>query len=280
MARQRSFFVWVGLLAVLLALLNLPLPIARQAKAGLRGFLAPLHEFCSNVGLRVRETAATIRGLGGVAVKNRELETTIVRLRSEQGMLQAAARENAQLRDLLGFRARALPDLIPAEIIARDVSGWWQTVRVNRGSKSGVVPDSAVVSADGLAGRVIEVSDHTADILLVSDPACKVAARVVRTGSFGIVTGQGVRWNGQVVCRMEFVNRNHPVRAGDEVVTSGLGGVFPPDLLIGYVERVELDESGLYRSADVLPQAQLGTMRHLFVLAEGAAAAARPGAGR
>lgn len=280
MARQRSFFVWVGLLAVLLALLNLPLPVAREAKAALRGFLAPLHEFFSTAGLRMREAAATVRGIGGVAVKNRELEKEIVRLRSEQGTLRAAARESAQLRDLLGFRARALPDLIPTEIIARDVSGWWQTVRVNCGTKERVVPDSAVVSADGLAGRVIEVSDHTADILLVSDPACKVAARVVRTGSFGIVTGQGVRWNGQVVCRMEFVNRNHPVRPGDEVVTSGLGGIFPPDLLIGFVERVEMDESGLYRSADVVPRAELGTMRHLFVLAQGAPVAARPEADR
>lgn len=284
MARQRSFLIWVGLLAILLALLNLPLPVSRQFKAGLRGFLAPLHELVSGTGLRVREAAATLRGLGGLAQQNRDLETEIVRLRGEARMLQAAAAENAQLRDLLGFRARARQRLIPGEIIARDASGWWQMARINRGSLDGVAPDLAVVSADGLAGRVVEVSKRTADVLLVSDPTCRVAARVVRTGSFGIVTGQGVGWNGRVVCRLEFVNRNHAIRPGDEVVTSGLGGVFPPDLLIGYIDRVEVDESGLYRTADVLPRAELGTMRHLFVLADGPAkpaeapAASREGA--
>jgi len=109
-----------------------------------------------------------------------------------------------------------------------------------------------------------------------------VSARVVRTGAFGVVSGRGVRANGQVLCRMEFINRNLPAVPGDEVVTSGLGGVFPPGLPIGYVEHVERAPSGLYEEADVLPRADLGRMRYAFVLRRAAAppdAAAPPEAG-
>ena len=274
--RDRTFLIWVGLGAILLALLNLPVPLARQAKAAVREGLAPLHSLLSGFSLRVREAGGTLRGLGGLVGKNRELETEIVRLRHEVQSLQAYGRENVGLREALGFRMRATQRLIPCEVIARDASGWWQTVRLGHGEHDGIAADRAVVTADGLAGRTVEVSAHTCDVLLLSDPNCRISVRIARTGSNGVLTGEGVRWNGQVSCRMDFINRNHPVRPGDEVVTSGLGGVFPPDLLVGYVESVDLDASGLYRRAEVLPRADLGMMNHAFVLAGDAGAASGP----
>jgi rod shape-determining protein MreC len=167
---------------------------------------------------------------------------------------------------LIGFRQRTGHHLIAAEVIARDSSGWWQTVRLDRGRNDGVTEDLAVVTPDGLAGRVLEVSDRTADVLLISDPACRVAVRIPRTGSNGVLTGMGVRWNGQVICRIDFINRNHPIRPGDEVVTSGLGGVLPPELPVGYIETIETDAAGLYHRAEVLPRADIARMRRAFVL--------------
>ena len=266
MVKQRSFLIWVVLLAALLGLLNLPLPASRRAKEAVREMLAPLHALVSGAGLRVREAATTLRGIGGLAAENRALQEEMLRLRSEVRSLQAAARENTELREELGFRRRTTHRLVAAEVIARDSSGWWQTIRLDRGRNDGIVEDLAVVTPDGLAGRIVEVSAHTADVRLISDPTCRVSVRIPRTGSNGVLSGTGVRWNGQVVCRVDFINRNHPVRPGDEVVTSGLGGVFPPDLLVGYVETIETDAAGLYRRAEVLPRADIGRMRDVFVL--------------
>jgi len=266
MVRRNHFLLWIVFLAVLLGLLNLPLPAAQRFKEAVRETLAPLHALLSGAGLRVREGVSTLRGIGGLVAENRALQEEAIRLRSENRALQALAQENAELRDIVGFRRRAGHRLIAAEIIARDSSGWWQTVRLDRGRLDGIVADLAVVTPDGLAGRVVEVSDHTADVLLISDPGCRVAVRIARTGSNGILSGTGVRWNGQVVCRLDFVHRNHPIRPGDEVVTSGLGGVFPADLPVGFVETVETDATGLYRRADVLPRADISRMRRAFVL--------------
>ena len=267
MVKQRGFVIWAVLLAGLLGLLNLPLPASRRAKEAVREALAPLHALVSGAGLRLREAGTTLRGIGGLASENRALQEEILRLRGEVRALQTDAKENGVLRELLGFKRRAGQKLVAAEVIARDSTGWWQTLRLDRGARDGLAADLAVVTPDGLAGRIVEVSDHTADVLLVSDPSCRVAVRIPRTGSNGVLSGTGVRWNGQVVCRIDFINRNHAIRPGDEVVTSGLGGIFPPDLPVGYVETVETDAAGLYLRAEVLPRADLARMRHAFVLA-------------
>ncbi len=261
-----------GLLALLLVLLNLPGAASRGVKAAVREALAPLHALVSGATLRLRETGATLRGLGGLVSENRAMAEELLRLRDETRTLRALERENAELRALLGFAPGTAYGLVPSEVIARDVSGWWKTVRLGVGRRDGVRPDQAVVTAEGLAGRTVDVSASTADVLLISDPTCRVAARLPRTGAFGVVSGRGVRRDGRVICRIDFINRNVPVRAGDEVVTSGLGGVFPAGIPIGIVEEVARDPSGLYQYASIRPRAGVGLLRHAFVIVESAEA--------
>lgn len=263
---QKSLIVWAATLAVLLALLNLPLSAARGAKSAIREALAPLHALFQGAAIRAGETFSTLSGIGGLVGENRRMTEEIAILKGRVRELEAFERQNDELRGLLGFARASRRRLIPCEVIARDAGGWWQTLRVGRGSADGVEPDRAAVTPDGLAGRVISASPNTADVLLLSDPNCRVSARIVRNGAFGVVSGQGAGFSGPLVCRMDFINRNHPVRPGDVVVTSGLGGIFPPELPIGAVDRVTLDDSGLYQRAEILPRADLGRLRYVFVV--------------
>jgi len=268
MARRGGFLIWIVLLATLLAIANLPTPAARAVKAGVREFLAPLHALVARVSVRLHETANAIRGIGGLAAENRALQEELLRLRLEMRALQAAAAENNELRELAGFRQRAGHRTVAAEVIARDSSGWWHSLRIDRGRLDGLRPDLPVVTSDGIAGRITEVTDHTAEVLLISDPSCRVSVRIPRTGSHGVLRGAGMRWDGQIICRVDFLHPRHAVRPGDEVVTSGLGGVFPPNLPVGTVLSAQTDAAGLYRQAEVLPRADLGRMRHAFVLTD------------
>ncbi len=273
MVRRGGFLPWIVLLTVLLALLNLPLPLAAGIKASVRETLAPLHALISRAGLRLREAFDTLRGIGGLAAENRALQAEMLRLRTEVRSLQAAARDNDELRALIGFRQRAGRRLTAAEVIARDSSGWWQTLRLDRGRMDGLRPDLPVLTPDGLAGRITEVTDRTADVLLISDPGCRVSVRLPRTGAHGILRGTGMRPDGQILCRVDFVHPRHAIRPGDEVATSGLGGIYPPDLPVGHVETATPDATGIYRTAWVLPRADLGRMRRAFVLTPSASEA-------
>lgn len=254
--------------AFLLVVLNLPDSVTDRAKGVVREATAPLQAAVTGLTRKTRNAVEAVRGLGGLVVENEKMSAELVHLRNEVRHLRNLEEENRRLREQLGYAARNQRRLIPGEVIARDISGWWQTLRLGKGTVDGIELNMAVITSDGLVGRTIAVSPRTCDVLLVSDPTCKVSAKIARVGVFGIVSGRGLSGGGRVVCEMNFMNKDAAIREGDEVVTSGLGGVYPKGLLLGYVEQVTVDESGLYQSARVIPKADLGAVSYVFCVSE------------
>lgn len=259
---------WTGVGVILVITLNLPTPMGRAVKSGTRDLLAPVQELISSYTRRIRDAGEAIRGWGGLPEQNSALQEEVVRLRHQLREVESLERENILLRQQLGFARRSPHQLVACEVLARDISGWWQTVRIDHGGVPGVKPNQAVVTADGLVGKVLDVSVKTCDVLLIADPSCKVSVQIADKGAYGVLTGQGLSWRGNVLCKLDLVNKNVPVEASDPVYTSGLGGVFPAGLLVGFVEEVDLDESGLYQVAQVRPRASLGDLGVVFVIVD------------
>lgn len=274
---ERSLIKWVVLVVAVIALLNLPPSLSNSVKALFRETARPLQLAVDAVFGSAWEYMRGVGRLNQILAERRNLELEVARLQSERNMVRQLEAENAELRRLLNFAPPARIDWIAAEVLSRSNDGWWQTIRLNKGSADGIGEQMAVVSMEGLVGKTVAVSRNTADVLLLSDPACKVSARLVRTGSFGVVSGRGPSWQGQVFCRMEFIHRSDELKTGDEVVTTGLGGIFPPNIPIGYIDRVFTDATGLYQHADVITRAELGALRHVFVLKYGGANDGGPG---
>ena len=266
--RERGFVGWLVLGAILLLVLNLPEPISRQTKASMREGLSPLQGLVSTIGRRFSRAAASIRGIGELATDHQEMFTELTRLQILNQEFKHLERENSELREQLQFTQRTDLALIPAEVIGRDISGWWQTIRLGKGAAERVGLNKAVITPYGLVGRTIDVSVRNSDVLLLSDPSCKVSAQIHRSKATGVLYGQGPSWKGRVICRMDFINKNAAVRVGDEILTSGMGGIFPAGLLIGHVVEVEQDASGLFQHADVLPATDLSALEVVFVLSE------------
>jgi rod shape-determining protein MreC len=222
-------------------------------------------------------------------MKSREAERNRLRdqvavLRDRILALEDAKRENEQLRRQMGFGQRSARRLIPCRAVFRgDTTGWWQTIRLNRGAADGIRPEMPVITADGLIGKTREVSDRACEVLLLTDPNCRVSCRLSRTGTFGILRGGGVALSGrpqiEMLCsvrpaRLDYLPREEEVRRGDEVVTSGLGGVFPDGLPVGCVVRGRIDPSGLYQRADIALAADISALDHVFVVVGNHGAAA------
>ncbi|MFH0880488.1 MAG: rod shape-determining protein MreC [Lentisphaerota bacterium] len=266
--RDRNFILYVVLGAILLVVLNLPDHVSLEVKSALRDGMAPLQSAITGFFRDVKEVFRSVRGLGGLAVEKKKMVSELARLNREVNLLKTLEQENAALREQLGFRSKATQKLIACEVITRDISGWWQSVRLNKGAAEGVLPNMAVITMDGLVGKTVAVSARTADVLLISDPSCRISARVSRTGAFGVLIGGGSSDRGQVACQMQFINKTVPLQPGDEVVTSGLGGIFPKGLLIGYADKITRDKADLYQMAEVIPRADLGMMDYVFVVAD------------
>jgi rod shape-determining protein MreC len=256
------------LVGVLLVLLNLPEAAERRLRSGLRETLAPVQGALAGLTDRAGDVWQAIRGFGDLAQENSIMASELVRLRGEVRDLQAQEQENVRLRAQLKYRQADPRDLVPAEVIGRDVSGWWQTIRLGKGYLDGVDLNMAVITPDGLIGKTIEVTPRTADVLLISDPGCRVAVKLQRTGTAGVMTGRGPGAWGYITCRLDFLDLDQVLRAGDRVVTSGLGGVFPKGLPVGYIDEVKVDKTGLAQTAKLMPSADLGRLDHVFVVAE------------
>lgn len=259
---------WIIVSIVLAAALNLPEGISSSIKGGIREGLAPIQGLAAQISLRFRESIRSVRGIGNLVSENQRLASEMTYLQDELIRLRGLERENIDLKRLLQFQKDSVRKLVPCEVIARDVSGWWRTIRLSKGSTDGIAEGMAVVTPEGLIGKTVAVSPRTADVLLISDPTCKVSAQVSRGGIFGIVSGRGPGKDGRINGVVEFINKDKQVRGGDELITSGLGGIFPKGLHVGYVEHVQLDDSGLFQSATFIPRADIGALEYVFVVVE------------
>jgi rod shape-determining protein MreC len=278
--KERRYVIWAVLLGIVV-LLNLPVPVSNSVKGSWRDNFSPFQNVMSVLAGKVRESVLFLGDAKQALGEKEQMLEELVRLREKVRNMEEIAKENAELRKHLGFARKSTRKLILCEVTGRgDTSGWWQTVRLNKGRKSGVEPGLAVISVEGLLGKTAEVSNDTCDVLLITDPTCRVACRFSRTGALGIVRGGGVPPTGNAglemvslvrPCRMEYVGREHEIWVNDEVVTSGLGGVFPEGLLLGYVKKTGVDSSGLYRNAEIVPAARMSALEYVFVVTEEAA---------
>ena len=258
-------------------LLNLPRSVSMRLKAGAHDNVAPFQNMVSFIMNKWRANMQVLIDARGVVAERKKMQEEVADLKHKVKAMESLELDNDALRKQLEFKKRQGMKMILCEVIMRgDMSGWWQTVTLNRGTDDGVFSDMAVVTVDGLIGRTTAVSRHTAEVLLVTDPNCKVACRLARAGAFGIVSGQGVRasgvdrslemFYGPQPFYMDYISKGQDVYEGDDVVTSGLGGVYPEGLFVGKVARIEEHSSRLYYVADVLPVANIASLKYAFVV--------------
>jgi len=225
----------------------------------------------TGVAVVLGETAGavdTVRRAGELRAENRALRDQVERLQAEIVQLRELELENQELRQLAGLRAQPLSnELIPARVVGRDPLPFSQMITIDVGAEHGVREDLPVVTWRGLIGRVIDLQPTTARVLLITDASSSVAVRVQDPDSraTGVVRGRN-----DALLLLQYVGQQAPLDTGDLLITSGLGGGFPPGLPVGKVVQVRKRDQDLFQEALVEPTARLGPLEHVYVLRRGA----------
>jgi rod shape-determining protein MreC len=184
-----------------------------------------------------------------VRAENRRLREEVQRLRVEALVSTETADENRRLRKLLALKSRLPLETITGEIIAREWGGWVRSLTVNRGRGDDVRRLTAVISPDGLVGRVIDVRPGASIVQVLTDPTSTVGAHSLRTRAPGIVEGDP-----RGTIRFKYMARGGAgLSVGDLVVTSGQGGVFPRGVPIGRVRSIDDRGAALFHYAALEP---------------------------
>lgn len=207
-----------------------------------------------------------LKTIDELEVENRKLLEQNRELLTTNNLLRAIEAENNKLRLALEYRERSVFKLLPARIIARDSSTWWNTVIINRGFEDGVDTDQPVLTEIGLVGKVTTVTKNESIVVLITDETCRVAAKIEGTREQGILSGSRIQESGTPgELQINFLTKNAAVEPGQKVYTAGVSnGVFPSGILLGTVK--EFRTRPLDGQALVDPAIDLSQTEDVFVV--------------
>ncbi len=201
--------------------------------------------------------------------ENEALRQRVAELERDAIAGQDAQRENERMKDLLGLH-EARPELQyrDAAVVRRASSNWTSDLTIDRGTLNGVEVNDCVIDQYGhLIGVVTEASPNSSRVTTILDPDLKLGGRVARTDEDAILEGDFTLMQ-EGLLRLSFVSEGAKLVTGDQVTTSGLGGVYPPGLVVGSVRTLYVEEDGVSRYAQVEPEADISGAQYVYVIVD------------
>lgn len=198
--------------------------------------------------------------LRGVRAENRQLKAEIERLRLQQVRLSEDAEQARRLQALLAFKEQFISQTVAAQVIGSSGSEQSRSIYIDKGTRDGVKPDMAVITADGIVGKVLRVFHSTSLVLLIDDQSSGVGALLETSRLQGVLRGTPA---GEVV--LEKVTGDEQVQTGEPVLTSGGDRIFPKGLRVGTVTRVSQNPD-LFLNIRVKPAANLSKLEEVLVV--------------
>jgi rod shape-determining protein MreC len=265
--QQRIRWLTLGLLigsAILLTILD-----STGALGGVVGFVRdPLTYVTTWTSARtdaVADVVAGPRNLNTALEEIARLQAENETLRKENEQLLEAAGESQILRELFD-RAADTPEYtrITADVIGQDTNPALQSLIIDKGFDDGVRVGMPIEAARGLVGQVYRVTNNAAQVALLTETASAIPVRLGATRATGMLRGAGRG----ALPTIDWIDLQHQVEVGELVITSGLGGKFPENLVIGRVVEVERNEAELFQRAVVQPAVDFNSIELVFVVTE------------
>lgn len=191
-----------------------------------------------------------------------QLESELILLKVKTEKMASLTAENNRLRDLLGSAAKLQENVLVAELIGVNPDPEEQEVVIDKGEVDQVFIGQPVLDARGLMGQVIEVSQYTARVLLISDRSHSVPVQVLRSNLRLIAQGTGIEKQLELL----HVNSTADIQVGDQLLSSGLGNRFPVGYPVGVVDSLEFQPGKPFVEVRAKPSAQLDRTRHVLLV--------------
>lgn len=234
----------------------------RSVSGQLTGGLVSVQDWFSSRSEAIQEFMAAPADLITLRTRNAELEAQVSQLQTQVIDLQQRANETEILAALVDF-SRASPESSykAASVIGRDPSPFLHYVIINRGSNDGIQRGMPVVTNEGLAGRIDAVISDAARVQLITDAASSVNVHLKNANTDAMLSGSVT---GDVT--VDLISQDATVEASDIILTSGLGGGFPPDLIVGQVVNVRKLPAELFQQATVQPAVDFSRLQIVLVI--------------
>lgn len=238
----------------------------------LKDGISPLQSGVTLVTDFVNNGFTSVFSISRIKNENSELKKKVSELESENNELREYGYQNMRLKEMLDFKDSRQKDydLVTAKVIGRNPDNWFSTVTINVGASDGIAQNMAVLTASGLVGRVINVSNYSSEVMLIFDSNSAVGGISQVTRTAGVLEGNPDTG----MLRMIHIPKDQPIRERQVIITSGFGGIYPQGLPVGKVVKVQIESNGLVKTATVSPFADFNRLEEVFVVRK---AFTRPG---
>lgn len=266
---KRPHYLALGVVVILMiTLLKLPSRASANLKVAVSSLFLPLFGLAGSSQALADKSSFALLSRGEL-IRQLELHQKTNQL-SQIHLRQADEwkRENDRLRDYLGLPRQVAGRLKLARVVSRDPVNWWRSIKIDLGSRDGVATNAPVVTAEGLVGRVSEVSFAQSQVVLVGDPDCRVSVLVgdEKNREQGVIAPASSSPLDSSLVELSFLSRNAKLVAGQTVVTSGLGGVFPKGIVVGQIADFRSVGYGLYKEALVRLGVRMNRLEEVVVM--------------
>jgi rod shape-determining protein MreC len=268
--RQRAPIWLVTLLVANLIIMAVDAKDADGGQKMLRiwtqAFASPLQNASSKATGATSGFFQQIWNFRSTAQQNEQLKDRLAQIETELHTARQAAAETERLKALLNLNEQTNIQNVPARVIARDPSVWFNTITINRGSSSGVEVNMPVVTAGGIVGRIITVGPWASQVMLITDEKAGAGAVIGQLGSGALGSVRGRADLGVGLIEMKYVSGLEKVEVNDYVMTTGQDGIYPPGLNIGRVVEVKSGTATTAHQILIQPGAQLDHLEEVAVL--------------
>ena len=237
----------------------------RLLRVWVQALISPAQSITSGASGAGTDFIRQIINFRSTAFENERLKQELANAQLELRNAQGATGENERLRSLLSLKEQTGYDQVPARVIARDASVWFNTITIDRGSSSGIALNMPVVTGGGIVGRVIALSPVTAQVMLITDEKAAAGAIVGQLGGSGALGPvRGLGKNGLI--EMRYISGLEKVAVGDYILTTGQDSIYPPGLNIGEVVQVTPGTATQSHEILIRPSARIDQLEQVAVL--------------
>ena len=267
MFKRAHYVAMSAVLLLVLLLLSLPDQAAARVKLAISALFIPLFGLSQSTQTATGKVTDIALPRGVLINQMEQLRRENEELRVLQMQTDAIKLENDRLRQMMQMRPPAVWKPKLAKVVGRDPANWWRTVQIDIGSAEGVRANQPVMTSQGLVGRIYTVGQHRSLVVLIGSAECRVAAIVDKSRENGVV---GPSTSAAVLdpnlVELSYLTRNSKLEPGQPVYTSGLGGIFPPGILIGSIVDTQTVEHGLYVEARLKLAVNVNQLEEVWVL--------------
>ena len=224
-------------------------------------FVSPFQEFTSDGIHLIQNIWRNYFDLVGVSQNNDLLVKALKAANEKNNHLRELELSHARLQRLLELKPDLKRRVVAAAVVGKDPSPWLKTVVIDKGMDGGVQRGMPVVTPDGIAGLITDASAGYAKVLLITDQNSAVDALTQTTRARGMVKGES-----SDKLRLDYVLRRNDILAGDIIISSGLDGVFPKGIRIGYVHEVIKPNSGIFQEVSITPYVDFEKLEEVLVI--------------